>query len=307
MKTIAFVFAVLVSVSPAFAQGDKVEAGKRFSAGVALYNEADYRAALVEFKRAYDIAPSPVVLYNIGQTYYQLQDYASAFKVLTRYLNEAGPNAEHRAEVTQTVQQLQGRVGKIDVTTVEPGADVTIDEEMVGKTPLATPILVSIGRRKVTVSAPGKSTQTRFVDVAAGDTVRQEIVFPAPETKPLPSAPPPRERGSGSNLATYAWVTTGVFAAGTAVFGVLAWRASNDLDDLRETYPVAKSKLDDQSSTVKRYSYLADGLGIATAITGGVALAITVLRSDDKERAKPERSSTTIGVSPTGVVVGGRF
>src|ERR1043165_5818761 len=62
------------------------EAGKHFQRGVTLYNEADYRAALVEFKRAYEIAPNSAVLYNIGQTYYQLQNYAAALVALGRYL-----------------------------------------------------------------------------------------------------------------------------------------------------------------------------------------------------------------------------
>src|SRR3954469_14619078 len=79
------------------------EAGKHFQRGVALYNEADYRAALVEFRRAYDIAPNAAVLYNIGQTYYQLQNYAAALTTLQHYLGEAGPTAPHRHEVEQTL------------------------------------------------------------------------------------------------------------------------------------------------------------------------------------------------------------
>jgi len=58
------------------------EAGKHFQRGVTLYNETDYRAALVEFRRAYDLAPNAAVLYNIGETEYQLRDYASALITL---------------------------------------------------------------------------------------------------------------------------------------------------------------------------------------------------------------------------------
>src|SRR5438046_1076480 len=66
------------------------DAAKHFQRGVTMYTEADYRAALVEFRRAYEIAPNATVLYNIAQTYYQLQDYAGALVTFERYLAEAG-------------------------------------------------------------------------------------------------------------------------------------------------------------------------------------------------------------------------
>jgi tetratricopeptide (TPR) repeat protein len=54
------------------------EASERFRRGVKLYRDADYVAALVEFKRAYELAPNFRVLYNLGQTSRQLKDYAAA-------------------------------------------------------------------------------------------------------------------------------------------------------------------------------------------------------------------------------------
>src|SRR3954464_11843156 len=79
------------------------KSGKHFQRGVSLYTEADYRAALVEFRRAYEIAPNSAVLYNIGETYYQLQNYAAALSTLQRYLNESGTTAAHRRDVEQTI------------------------------------------------------------------------------------------------------------------------------------------------------------------------------------------------------------
>ena len=54
------------------------DAAKHFERAVVLYGESDYQGALVEFKRAYAIAPNPTVLYNIGEAQFQLQDYAGA-------------------------------------------------------------------------------------------------------------------------------------------------------------------------------------------------------------------------------------
>src|SRR6476619_3947094 len=132
----------LALASPAGAQPTPspsavAEAGKHFQRGVTMYNEADYRAALVEFRRAYETAPNAAVLYNIGQTYYQLQNYAAALSTLERYLAESGPTAPHRQEVEQTIATLQARVGKVAITTNVPDCEITIDDELVGKTPLS--------------------------------------------------------------------------------------------------------------------------------------------------------------------------
>lgn len=291
----------LATAQPA---GDTAEAGKRFTAGVALYNEADYAAALVEFKRAYAVAPNFVVLYNIGQTHYQLQDYANAYTVLSQFLTEAPQDAEHRAEVVQTVELLKSRIGKIDVTTTEPGAVVSIDGVAVGKTPLVSPVLVSIGKRTIVVSAAGKETQTRTVEISAGDLLRQEIVLVAPVTaQPAqPLVTTPEDGQSSVTLAKALWIGTGVLAAGAVTFGVLAWRAEDDLEDLRATYPVTRDQLTDQADKVQLYSTLGDVLGVATLLAGGAALVLTLTADDD-----PRESSTQVSVGPGGLIVAGSF
>ena len=82
------------------------EAGKHFQRAVALYGEADYRAALVEFRRAYALSPNAAVLYNVGEAEYQLQDYAGALQTFEHYLTESSPSDAHHAEVESNVNVL---------------------------------------------------------------------------------------------------------------------------------------------------------------------------------------------------------
>lgn len=303
----ALVLAIVLFAGSARAdQGaDTSEAGKRFAAGVTLYNEADYRAALVEFKRAYDIAPNPAVLYNIGQTHYQLQNYAAAYLTLTRYIAEAGADAAHKDEVNDTLRTLQSRIGKIDVMTNVPGADVRIDDELVGKTPLPAPVLISVGRHKVEVSLAGREPQSRIIDVAAGDTFRQEIVLAEPK-KDTPIAPPvtvaPVEKHESSKAVPALWVTSGALAIGAVVTGIVAYRAEDRLDTLKGQFPVSASALDHQAHKVKLYSGIADGVGAAAIVTAGVALTATILR-----RGSSKESSTKVGILPGRVVIGRNF
>lgn len=100
----AVIFSMLGSV--AHAQTDakpsdaaREEASGHFQRGVELFQEGAFRAALVEFERAYGIAPDYRLLYNIGQVKLQLQDYLGATQSYERYLEEGGSEIpEHGAK-----------------------------------------------------------------------------------------------------------------------------------------------------------------------------------------------------------------
>src|SRR4051812_46145435 len=65
---------------------EQKEADRHFKAGVALYKEAKYAEALAEFERAYEIAPHPLVLYNIAGCHRELSHYAEAVNYYRRFL-----------------------------------------------------------------------------------------------------------------------------------------------------------------------------------------------------------------------------
>jgi len=277
------------------------EAGKHFQRGVALYNEADYRAALVEFRRAYDIAPNAAVLYNIGQTYYQLQNYAAALSTLERYLNESGATAAHRPEVEQTIGTLQARVGKVAITTNVADCEITIDDELVGKTPFSEPLLVSIGRRKVTAMREGRPAETRFVDVAAGDTVQLALSLTDP-TGRVPAAPgtsPPTREPEGPGSLTPWWVATGALGGLALVAGGIALYESRQLKDMRDTFPASHDDLNKKATTVSLFSWAADGFGLLAVIAGGITLKLALSRSHVHE--------VHVAVAPNGIQLAGTF
>lgn len=276
------------------------EAGKHFQRGVTMYNEADYRAALVEFQRAYEIAPNPAVLYNIGQTYYQLQNYAAALVALGRYLTEAGATAPHRSEVEQTIDTLQSRVGKIAVATSLPGCDITVDDEPVGKTPLDQPVLVSIGRRKITALQGGRPVATQFVDVAAGDTVKLTLpVGEAVAARPPPPPPSPPPSKPGRSALTTWWYITGGLGAIALGTGAAAFFESRSLQNARDRFPVTRGELNSKGNWVTGLSLAADIAGVATLVAGGVTLKLTLSRSGSHE--------AHVAIAPGGIRIAGKF
>ena len=279
-----FLFGTAFAVDAGADAATAKEAGKHFQRAVALYGEADYRGALVEFRRAYGLAPNASVLYNIAETQYQLQDYAGALTTFQRYLTEGGPNATHRTEVEANVEVLKARVGHVTIVTEPPGADITVDDQAVGKTPMDK-MLVSIGHRKVIASMAGRPPQTKYVDVAADDDLTVTVTLPevsetpgAPATTAQPSAPVPSaiSSSSGGTWRTVGWVTTGTLAAGAVVFGILAVNESKTLKSSRDTIPVQSNTLTHEANLTQIYSILADALTAGAIVIGGITLYSTL-------------------------------
>ena len=275
---------VVMAAAPARADDSPTtQAGEHFDRGVGLYGEADYRAARVEFRRAYEIAPNAAVLYNLGQTYYQLQNYASALDSFVRYLAESGESPSHKQEVETAIKTLKSRVGTIVVTTNLAGSEVTVDDELVGKTPISAAVTISVGRRKITALHDGHSPEVRYVDVAAGEEAKLSIDFPPLAGPVRPNDQPAQPEGPHTSPAKPLWIVTGALAAGAITFGVLGFFESRSLQDSRNTFPVEQSTLDSKASRVTTFAAIADIAGGAAIITGGFALYFTLSKSKTHE------------------------
>ncbi|WP_394843844.1 CDC27 family protein [Pendulispora brunnea] len=298
--------ALLFLATPAHAD-DKKSAGAHFQRAVTLYGEADYGAALVEFKQAYQLSPNVNVLYNIAQAQFQLQRYAQALSTFEQYLSEGGEG--HRGEVLEVVATLQSRVGRLDIHVNAPGAELQIDDEEVPAKRLGKPLTVSVGRRKLVASAKGYHPKTQWVDVAAGESVNVDVRLDSLEQTPVaaPKEPvpalakngetSPRESQGGPVLL--GWTATGVLAAATAVTGFLAIKSASDLKSARDAYPGDKSDIDSKASKATTFAVTTDVLGGLTLIAAGVSLYWTL--------TLPSKNEAKVSVAPTGIRFSGSF
>jgi hypothetical protein len=208
------------------------EAREHFKRGTTLYDEADYRGALAEFKRAYEILPNPTVLFNIGQAYYQLNEYVNALETFEKYLETKDPSgASRRALATKELDELKRRVTKVEIQTNVEGASLAVDDEPIGTSPRT--LLVAIGRRRISATLAGHRPATKTVDLASGSS--PPIVLELVEDKPEPPRveatpePPPKSAKPGPLV----WGAFGVGAVGLvtgSVFGVLALNNKSSLD-----------------------------------------------------------------------------
>jgi tetratricopeptide (TPR) repeat protein len=279
--------AALLFSSVALAEPDAglSEAERHFQQGVALYTEADYRGALVEFTRAYTLVPNGIVLFNVGETQYQVRDYAGALETFERYLVEAPSNDMHRAIAQRNIKELAARVGQLRVVTVPPGATVSIDDRVVGQTPFQKPIVVGVGQLMVRAALPGRPAIERPIEIAAEDDVVVTMEVPrspvaqaelaSPELGVLAESPA-RPSGSNSTMRTAGWVATGILAGGAVTFGLLAWNDSKDLQRAREMYPTTIDKLNHLSRRTDTLSIVSDSLTAAALVVGGITLYSTI-------------------------------
>jgi len=295
---------------PSGAKAEAPDEGRdHFNRGVALFREGDYRAALAEFRRAYEISHNYRALYNIGQTEFEVQDYAGARSSFQKYLVEGGAEIEagRRAEVEADVKKLSARVARIEIKTNTAGADILLDDTVIGQAPLKEPLLVSAGRRKITVQKGSLPPVTRFVEIAGGDTSSVTIDLVAaepaarPSVAPTPVAPPPPAR-------TALWISlagTGALATGAAVTGILALGAHSDAETKLGTRGVAAADVEAAHSKAATLGLVTDVLGGAAILMGGVTIVLAA--TSGKSRSVEAKPAATLLLSPRGALLTGRF
>ncbi|MBK8482616.1 MAG: PEGA domain-containing protein [Proteobacteria bacterium] len=304
----------------ALAQGTQKPAAEHFARAVALFNEGDLRASLVEFQKAYELSPNPSVLYNLGQVHFQLQEYAAALKALSRFLAESSPSAANRADAETTVQTLRKRVGRIFVRSNLEGAEIAVDDEVVGRSPLTTPVVVSIGRRRISARAGGYVPATQVVDIAGGDTVTIRLDLAAAAAglarggaagKTEPVDPLARRR----TWRIVSWTTTGVLAGAAVAAGVLALMASADLKAERDRFGATAERLTRYADRSQGFGLATDVLTGAAIVAGGVSLYLQLSApagAEGRSRRSAGASSVArdavgLRVSPTSVALTGSF
>jgi hypothetical protein len=159
--------------APARAAGD--DAAERFARGVRRFNEGDTAGALAEFLRSHELAPAPLVLYNIGVVQAQLGRPVESASALEKVLKAPGSLAPDKLERARQLHDEQAaRIGHLLITT-SAAAQIEIDNVEVGRTPLAAPIALAGGVRLLSVIAPGHEPVRRQIELAAGQTLTLDV------------------------------------------------------------------------------------------------------------------------------------
>ncbi len=277
-----------------------VEEGRaRFTKGVSLFRAGDFRAALIEFNRANTVAPSFRIQFNIGQTCAELQDHVCAMKAFSSFLNEGGKQvpAAQRTIAEKELTRLKALVGTVRIVVDVDGANVTIDDTAAGASPIADPMMVIAGKRKITAKKSGLTPVSATVDVPAGETVEVSLAFA--ETKNQPPGVVVTTPSETSRTPFYIGLAaTGVLTAGTVVFGALSLGANSDLKAKAGELGTTKGEVESAQSKVKTLAIVTDVFFGATLVAAGVTTYLFF-------KTKPQ--STQVGIGPGSVLLTHNF
>jgi len=180
----------------------------------------------------------------------------------------------------------------------------------VGVTPLAEPLLVSVGIRKIAVVHDGARLEQE-VSVAAGESVEVHLDYVdtspvSPPAAALPSPPPPRfvtpPPGPNRVPAILAFGVGAAGAAAGAVFGGLALHDKSRLDEECQGKACAPGSRSDIDAVSRDATLSTVGFGVmAAGLVAGVVLWIAEGRGPGAVQGMgpaPSASGVSFAVGP---------
>jgi len=304
----------------------KGDAQKRFRNGKELMKMEDFSGAAAELEQSVAIYPTKNGLFNLANCYKALHRYGDALATYARLQAEFKDKLDREmvGVISEDVEQIRGLVGELEVRVNHPGADVYVDDQSVGKSPLDKPLYLGPGEHTVKASLENYQTAQERVQIVSGDknavTLSLQTAQAAQEAEAAPAtglldetAPAaaqteqqPSAEQSGdtpARLTPYAWVTGGLTVATGAtaiVFWVVSagkhskWQDSVDSAQKANT-PVTEeqaksSPFKDWEDDSKMYGGLAIGFGVAAGVFAAATVALFVIDSSLQSEKSSEAS-----------------
>ncbi|HVY25063.1 MAG TPA: hypothetical protein VHB79_00875 [Polyangiaceae bacterium] len=259
-----------------------------------LFDHGQYSEALAEFKRAYNLAPSFRIQYNIGLSQVALGDPAAAVDAFDIYLREGGERIPEprRKQVEAEVARLSKQLGWLTLEVEEPNSEVTLDGTSLAPGPTSQRLRLNQGKHTVAVRSSDGTIKTQTVQLNGAQ--EQRLHFDAQHhsganarsaastssVAPLPAAAPPAR-----TVPWLAWSVTGALGVGAGVAGILALNAHADERDAQAKRGVTPAELQDARDKVKTRALVTDVLLAGTVVAAGVSVYLTLKPGQSDERA----------------------
>lgn len=255
---------------PEVANAYFLEAQQRARAG-------EYPAALRLLQKAYATDPNPKYVANQGIAFLEMGHYAESAERFEWFLENVD-DLDDQALAESFLMRLRPQV---IIVSRPPGADVIIDRESRGRTPLILDLLA--GDHLVEVRKAGFEPVHRAVAIKLNEGQTIELILEA-SPEPLPVAAKPTDGIAGRaavgptddggwGTQQWGWTALGVgLASGvaSAVTGTLAFErtAERDAATSRTEWRAAQG----EAESLAVYYYAAGGLATAALVAGVVML-----------------------------------
>jgi hypothetical protein len=142
---------------PSLAEALTGEAKAAYEGGKLLYVDGDFAGAKVKFQAAYDAAKDPRLLWNMAVCEKGLRHYARVVALTKQYLELGGTliSEEDRTEAKDLLNAIESFTVELTLDVSPAGAEIFIDGERVGASPLEKALTVDIGTREINVQKAG--------------------------------------------------------------------------------------------------------------------------------------------------------
>jgi len=185
------------------------EAAERFDRGLKLFEAEDNAGALAEFRRAHELSPHVILLYNMGLVYAAMTRPVEAVDVLTQALRTPeGLSPAMKSRAQTVLAEQSARIARVRVVTRPEGARIEVDGIPVGKSPLTEPLRVSSGTHVIGAVLEEHAPARKEVTVAGNQEATLDLELLATEGSRLAhltlksSVPDATVRVDGQRVAT---------------------------------------------------------------------------------------------------------
>lgn len=145
----------------------------------------DWNAAARLFDAANKAQPSSEALEGLANASYQAGQLGEAYNAYREWIDKYGakaPAAKKKTAETR-LKELGEKTGEVTITVNEPGAQVLVDDKVLGTSPLAGPLRLTAGPHKVRVTKDGFIAFDQSPNVAAGTTTTVQATLAPSTTK----------------------------------------------------------------------------------------------------------------------------
>ena len=128
----------------------------------------------MKYQHAFELSSDTRLLWNMAACEKGLRHYVKARALVQRFLDTGGDTLAEsdRRGGTEFLEATASFVSALRIEVNEPGAEISVDDEPVGSSPLATPILVDLGAHRIKAKKPGFREVVEARTVSGSDEVR---------------------------------------------------------------------------------------------------------------------------------------
>ncbi len=299
-------------------QGPQLQARALFKEAEDLQKAGDLKGALAKLEEAYQVLPTPTLLWPIAELHLQLEQPLEGLDAIRRYRQEMVPTEMEPGQQTSDADKLEEKLREklAYLNPVAPdGVLISVDGKEIGRTPLHEKAALNPGVHRVTTSGKGAIPEAS-VELKAGQQSDVSLV-----------KEPSRRSGYFPHPLTWAaiGVTTAALLA-TTIVGGIALSDTRNLDSTcinRVCLGGTNQNIQQLNSQVSQQRTFAITADVLLGVTSLFAVGTTVLIIYDWQRQRSGRTLLSerrvgshlsllgpvpmVGGDGAGFALGGRF